>query len=166
MEYKATLRYLHITPRKVSRLVDGVRGKNAYAARAILAALPQKSSRALVKLIDAAAASARLKDGVAVEALRIKRFEVNPGPKRKRFMPRAFGRVSPVEKRMSHVTLALEGREDTGDARAPGDAAMRALSRAAKKPRSWSRSESAADTRKRHSTIRETGKRIFRRKTI
>lgn len=166
MEYKATIRHLHITPRKVGLLVSSVRGKNASAARAALTALPQRSSRSLVKLIDAAAASARLKDGVSMEVLRIKRFLVGPGPKRRRFMPRAFGRVSPVEKRMSHVTLVLEGETEAGGARAERGIATRLSSRAAATSRSWSRKKPTGDVRNQRPAVREAGKRIFRRKTI
>lgn len=166
MEYKATLRHLHITPRKVGRLIDSVRGKSASVARATLVALPQRSSRSLVKLIDAAAASARLEDGVNIEVLRIKKFTVDPGPKRRRFMPRAFGRVSPIEKRTSHVALVLEGGKEGGDAPMSTRATTRALAHRAVKSRSWSAEKSIPGSVERRLNIREAGKRIFRRKAI
>lgn len=167
MEYKATLRYLHITPRKVGRLVDSVRGNDASIARAKLAALPQRSSRSLVKLIDAALASARAKDGVSSGTFRIKRFEVSPGPKRRRFMPRAFGRVSPIEKRMSHVKLVLEGVAEGGQARAGRAATTKEISsRHLLKTRSWSAERPVSGSIKKSLNIREAGKRIFRRKAI
>lgn len=108
MQYTAKLRYLHITPRKVRRLAELMRGKNAHKARAELMGLIQRPRRPLVKLLDSAAANAREQDGIRSEALTVKTVRVDPAPKVRRPVPRAFGRTNFIEKRMSHVTVVLE----------------------------------------------------------
>ena len=51
MEAKATLRYIRISPRKVSILCDQIRGKSVKDANAILSVIPKAASEPLAKLV-------------------------------------------------------------------------------------------------------------------
>lgn len=107
-EIKAKLQYLHIAPRKV-RLVAGlIRGLDTTQALLILSRLPKRSSLPLTKLIQSAVTNATNNLQLSREGLYIKEIRVDQGTVLKRFMPRAFGRASPIRKKTSHVSLVLD----------------------------------------------------------
>ncbi len=104
----ARLRYLRMAPRKVRLVADHVRGMNVGQALALLRYTPNAAAKPLAKLLRSAVANAEQKGGrVDVDALFVKTLTVDGGPKMRRFMPRAMGRASRIEKRTSHVTVEL-----------------------------------------------------------
>lgn len=108
MEITATLRHLHIAPRKV-RLAAGVLcGMEVERAELELTHRAKRATPVLLKLLRSAAADARHNFHLESAALKIKEVRVNPGPVSKRFRARAFGRAAPIRRRTSHVTLVLE----------------------------------------------------------
>lgn len=92
------------TPRKARLLRPLVIGKTTAQALALLAVERRAGSVATIKLIRSA--MAQLPAQVAASAL-VTDLEVNEGPKRRMFMPRAQGRASPVLKRTAHLTVRL-----------------------------------------------------------
>jgi len=110
MEAKATLRYIRISPRKVSILCDQIRGKSVKDAEAILALIPKAASDPLAKLVHSAAANAENNHGMDPEKLYVAETFATPGPIIKRFMPRAKGRAYGIKKRTSHVTVVVKER--------------------------------------------------------
>ena len=112
MEAKATLRYIRISPRKVSILCDLIRGKSVAQASAILALTPKAAAEPLAKLVKSAAANAENKYGVRPENLVVKAAYVDEGPTMKRYRPRAKGSASPIMKRTSHITIIVATREE------------------------------------------------------
>ena len=110
MEAKATLRYIRISPRKVSIVCDQIRGKSVKDAEAILALIPKAASDPLAKLVHAAAANAENNHGMDPEKLYVAETYATPGPIIKRFMPRAKGRAYGIKKRTSHVTVVVKER--------------------------------------------------------
>src|SRR3972149_1134058 len=106
-EIKATLRNLNIAPRKVRLVASSVKGLHVQSAIARLDSMPQRSAGHLAKLLLSAVANAKdLK--LDENKLVVKSIEVNKGITLKRIRARAKGRATPVEKKMSHVTLLLE----------------------------------------------------------
>ncbi len=104
----ANLRFLHVAPRKVRLVADGVRGMKVGDALAVLRYRPQAAAKPLAKLLRSAVANAEQKGGhVDVDALIVKTLTVDQGPKMRRFMPRAMGRAFRVEKKTSHVYVEL-----------------------------------------------------------
>jgi large subunit ribosomal protein L22 len=104
----ATLRNLRVTPRKVRLVADHVRGKPVGAALAMLRYTPQAAAPHLAKLLRSAVANAEGKGGrVDVDALFVKTLLVDQGPKSRRFMPRAMGRATRIDKKTSHVYVEL-----------------------------------------------------------
>jgi len=116
---KAKLNSLRIAPRKV-RLVAGlIRRKPVIKAINQLEALAKKPADTLVKLINSGVANATNRYDVAAEDLVISEVTVDEGVKLKRFKPKGFGRVSPLEKKTSRITITLTSKK--GSVKADSD---------------------------------------------
>ena len=111
MEAKAYLRYVRISPRKVQIVCDLIRGKDAGTAMAILMQTPKSASEPVLKLLKSAAANAENNHQMDPEKLYVSQVFACPGPIIKRMMPRAQGRAYRINKRTSHVTLAVAEKE-------------------------------------------------------
>ena len=107
---KAYLRYVRIAPRKVQIVCDLIRGKDAGTAMAILMQTPKAASEPVLKLLKSAAANAENNHQMDPEKLYVSACYANPGPIIKRIMPRAQGRTYRINKRTSHVTIAVSER--------------------------------------------------------
>lgn len=110
MEAKATLRYARISPRKVQIVCDLIRGKSVPQATAILMSTPKAASELMLKILKSAAANAENNHQMDPEKLYVSACYANPGPIIKRIMPRAQGRAYRINKRTSHVTIAVSER--------------------------------------------------------
>ena len=98
MEAKAHLRYARISPRKVQIVCDLIRGKSVAA------------SELLLKLLKSAASNAENNHQMDPEKLYVSQVFACPGPIIKRMMPRAQGRAYRINKRTSHITIAVAER--------------------------------------------------------
>ena len=107
MEAKAHLRYARISPRKVKIVVDLIRGKDVAAATAILVNTPNAASELVLKLLKSAVANAEANHNMDVDKLYVSQVFACPGPILKRIMPRAQGRAFRINKRTSHITIAV-----------------------------------------------------------
>jgi large subunit ribosomal protein L22 len=109
MESKAHLRHLRMSPRKVSLVAGLVRGKAVGDALNILRFTRKAAALPLTKLIKSAVANASdlSKGQVDVDTLMVKHISVDQGPTSRRFMPRAMGRASRINKKTSHVHVVL-----------------------------------------------------------
>jgi len=103
---KAILKNYRQSPRKVRLIADLVRGKKVSSALAALKFVDKKASDPFAKVINSAVANAK-NQGVNVETLSIKKVTVDKGITFKRFMPRARGSASPINRRNSHITVEL-----------------------------------------------------------
>ena len=113
MQSQARLRHLRIAPRKVRLVADLVRGKPVGSALAILKFTPKAASKPMEKLLKSAIANAgdRSQGQVDVDKLFIFTLCVDQGPTARRFMTRAQGRATRINKKTSHVTLVLADRK-------------------------------------------------------
>jgi len=68
----------------------------------------KKSAKPILKLLNSAIANADNNFSLDPENLYIYKITVDEGPKYKRWMPRARGRVTEIQKKSSHITLVLE----------------------------------------------------------
>ena len=110
---KAFLKNNRQAPRKVRLIADAVRSRTVEEALAILSHTPNKAAPTLRKLIMSAAANARQEDvSIKDSELFIKTITVDKGITYVRYMPRAFGRASPINRESSHIRVTL-GRTDT-----------------------------------------------------
>jgi len=103
---KAKLKNLHIAPRKVRLVVDVIRGMHVVSALAQLQVMTNRSAPALTKLIQSAISNAKEKD-INIDNLIIGKITVDKGITLRRTLPKARGRASVIEKKMSHIDLEL-----------------------------------------------------------
>lgn len=103
---KATLSNYTQSPRKVRLVTDLVKGKSIDDAATLLKFEMRRAADPMLKLISSAVANAE-KQGESAKDLIIKNITVNKGIVVKRFMPRAFGRATPIRRRRSHITVTL-----------------------------------------------------------
>jgi large subunit ribosomal protein L22 len=111
MIYQATLRYARITPRKLSYVMDLVRGKNVGEARQILGLNTRRGAAFLIKLLKSAVANATVNPDVNEDNLYIKQALVEAGPVMKRWRTAPMGRGVPIKKRLSHAKIMLEEKK-------------------------------------------------------
>ena len=111
METRAVLKYARMSPRKVRRVVDLIRGKKAGEAMLALRFMPYKAARTVEKVLKSAMANAEQADaGMDAEEMSISAAFVDNGPIMKRMRARAMGRANTIRKRSSHITLYLSGK--------------------------------------------------------
>ena len=108
MEVKATAKGLKGSAQKMRRVIDAVRGKNVAEALGILRFLPTPMAREVAKVVKSAAANAENNFQMSPANLVITSIEANQGRTMRRFRPRSRGRVSPILKRSTHVTVTVE----------------------------------------------------------
>ncbi|MGN7457583.1 50S ribosomal protein L22 [Paenibacillus pasadenensis] len=106
-EARAHANQVRIAPRKAQLVVDLIRGKQVGEAIAILRHTPRAASPIVEKLLNSAIANAEHNYQLDVNNLVVSQVFVNQGPTMKRFMPRAMGRASRINKRTSHITLVV-----------------------------------------------------------
>jgi len=109
---KASARYVRIAPRKARLIADQVRGMHIESARALLQFSPRGAAHPIQKLINSAAANAENNHDLVGDEMRIATITVDEGPTLRRFRPRAMGRATPINKRTSHIRVALTPVED------------------------------------------------------
>ncbi len=108
----AKLNHLKIAPRKVRAIAGIIQGLSLNEAEAQLLMQRRRAAQAILKLLRSAAANAKNNQRLEPEKLFVKSIQVNQGSMLKRYLPRARGMATPIEKKMSHITLILgEGGE-------------------------------------------------------
>jgi large subunit ribosomal protein L22 len=108
----ASARYVRVAPRKARLIADQVRGMHIESARALLQFSPRGAAHPIHKLINSAAANAENNHELIGDEMRIASITVDEGPTLRRFRPRAMGRATPINKRTSHIRVALTPVED------------------------------------------------------
>ena len=103
---KAFLKNYRQSPRKVRLLADLVRGKSTADALATLQFIDKRAADPFAKVIKSAIANAK-DQGANEEKLFVKAVAVDKGTVLKRFMPRARGSASRINKRNSHISVEL-----------------------------------------------------------
>lgn len=162
---KAQLNGLRIAPRKV-RLVAGlIRRKPVVRAINQLEILAKKPADTLIKLVNSAVSNATSRYDVAIEDLFISEITVDEGMKLKRFRPKGFGRVSPLEKKTSRITIILtskKGSVKSGAGSAKADTKEVQTVKSVKKERRSARVGEAKVAKPQVSAA----KKLFQRKSI
>ncbi|MQA76296.1 MAG: 50S ribosomal protein L22 [Solirubrobacterales bacterium] len=109
---RAKARYVRVAPRKARLVADQVRGLPVDEARTLLRFSPRGAARDLTRLIDSAAANAEANHDLIADELRIAEIRVDEGPTLKRWRARARGRATRIDKRTSHLSVALTPTPD------------------------------------------------------
>lgn len=112
---KAIAKHVRISPKKANLVAGLVRRKNAVEALDILKFTPKKAAKILYKVLHSAIANAENNFKQKKDALIIKEIVVNEGRTLKRSVPISRGRVHPILKRTTHITVTvglLEGQSE------------------------------------------------------
>lgn len=106
----AQLNNARIAPRKMRFVANLIKGLPIKQAEAQLLFNRRRPSEPLLKLLRSAIANAKNKN-MDVNKLFIQTIRVDGGPMLRRFLPRAQGRATPIQKKSSHVTLVLAEKD-------------------------------------------------------
>ncbi len=110
MEVRAVSKYVRMSPRKLRRVAELIRGEPVDKALNILEFTHKAASRALYKTLKSAAANAIAAEGTArikVENLFVKQVTVDGGPIWKRVRPASMGRAYLIRKRTAHIGITI-----------------------------------------------------------
>ena len=111
MQVRAVAKDTGVSSRKVRLLVDMVRGKKVDEALTILKFTPTPIARVVAKVVKSAAANAESNFQMSPSDLKIVSIFADEARTLKRYRPRARGRVSPILKRSSHITVIVAEQE-------------------------------------------------------
>jgi large subunit ribosomal protein L22 len=109
--YRAVLKNVPTSPRKMRLVTDLISGMDVNKALHVLKYSPQEASRRVEKLLLSAIANWQSKnEGVRVEEsnLYVKEIHVDGGRSLKRLQTAPQGRAYRIRKRSNHVTLVLD----------------------------------------------------------
>ena len=112
---KAVNKNVRSSPRKISLVLDHIRGKMVDAALRDLDFIRKKISLDVSKTVKSAMANAENNNQFDIENLFIKEAYVGKSLVMKRFRPRAKGRASTKKKPYSRITIILEEKKEIKD---------------------------------------------------
>jgi len=110
----AIARHVRMSPTKVRRVVDLVRGLDVPQALAVLKFAPQAASEPVYKVLASAVANAEATEGLRSEELYVSKIFVDEGMTLRRIRARAKGSASRILKRASHITVVVEPSDEKG----------------------------------------------------
>ena len=111
-EAKAYLRGLKVSARKLNLVAQSIRGKSANAALAELTFSKRRIARDVKKVLQAAIANAENNHQLDVDRLYVKEATVGRAFALRRFHARGRGRMSPIEKHFSNLTVIVHERAE------------------------------------------------------
>ena len=114
MQAKAKSKYIRMSPRKISRVLDLVMGKRVDKALDILHFTSKSATDPIEKAIRSAVSNlGNLEEGQRLDLneIYITKAFVDQGPTLKRWKPRAMGRATRINKRTSHIRIVIDDAE-------------------------------------------------------
>ena len=105
---KAVAKYIRMSPHKIRRVIDQIRGRSYQEALMILEFLPYDAGGPVWQVVYSAAANAKNTYGLDKKKLVIDEIFANEGPKLKRIRPRAQGRAYKILKPTCHITVVVK----------------------------------------------------------
>jgi large subunit ribosomal protein L22 len=109
MAFKATHRFARIAPRKARLVMDLIRGRQVDDALAMLQFSKKRAAVLIDKVVRSAVANASEQEA-DTNALFVKECWVDPGPIIKRFQPKDRGKAYAIQKKTSHLVVAVDER--------------------------------------------------------
>jgi large subunit ribosomal protein L22 len=107
MQVSAKLRNARISTQKARLVANQVRGLPVGEALEVLTFSNKKAAHLMKGVLESAIAIAENNLGADVDELKVSTVMVDEGPTMKRIKARAKGRATRVEKRTSHITVAV-----------------------------------------------------------
>ncbi|MBW4445033.1 MAG: 50S ribosomal protein L22 [Plectolyngbya sp. WJT66-NPBG17] len=112
-EVRAVARYIRMSPFKVRRVLDQIRGRSYREALIILEFMPYRACEPVLKVLRSAAANAEHNEGLSRGNLVVSQAFADQGPVLKRFRPRAQGRAYQIRKPTCHITIGVAPGADS-----------------------------------------------------
>tara|TARA_B100001057_G_C22387890_1_gene771013 strand:- start:227 stop:601 length:375 start_codon:yes stop_codon:yes gene_type:complete len=109
---KAVNKNVRSSPRKISLVLDHIRGKKVNIVLRDLDFIRKKISKDVSKTVKSAIANAENNNQLDIDKLYIKEAFVGKSLVMKRFRPRAKGRASPINKPFSRITIILSEKKE------------------------------------------------------
>lgn len=106
-EVKAIARYVRMSPYKVRRVLDQIRGRTYREALIILEFMPYRACDPILKVLRSAVANAEHNNGLDPATLIVSQAYADGGPSLKRFRARAQGRAYQIRKPTCHITVSV-----------------------------------------------------------
>jgi large subunit ribosomal protein L22 len=106
-QVKAVAKYIRMSPHKVRRVLDQIRGKSYREALIVLEFMPYRACDPIVKVLRSAVANAENNNGLDPASLVISEAFADAGPTLRRYRPRAQGRAYQIRKPTCHITIAV-----------------------------------------------------------
>jgi large subunit ribosomal protein L22 len=111
-EVKASAKHIMMSPFKVRRVLDQIRGQSYRDALIMLEFMPYRACGPILKVLRSAVANAEHNQGYAPADLIISQAYADQGPTLKRFRPRAQGRAFQRRRPTCHITIAVAPGEE------------------------------------------------------
>jgi large subunit ribosomal protein L22 len=111
-EIKAIARYIRMSPFKVRRVLDQIRGRSYREALILLEFMPYRACEPILTVLRSAVANAEHNAGLDPAKLVVSQAYADGGPSLKRFRPRAQGRAYQIRKPTCHITIAVAETEE------------------------------------------------------
>ena len=112
---RAVNKNVRSSPRKISLVLDQIRGRKVGVALRDLEFLIKKISKDISKTVKSAVANAENNYQFDIDNLYVKEAYVGKSLVMKRFRPRAKGRASPINKPFSRITIVLSEKKEVKD---------------------------------------------------
>lgn len=107
----ARSKYLRISPRKLRRVVNVIRGMDVVTASDKLKFMPYSAASVINKILKSAVSNAKENEKLNPNELRITKAYVDQATTLKRWRAMSRGRGFPILKRTSHVTIEVNHDE-------------------------------------------------------
>lgn len=107
MEVKAVAKNVRMSAKKVRLVADVIRGNSVNDALQQLMFVNKRAVGPVQKVLQSAVSNAKHNFSLDQDKLYIKEIKVDEAFTIKRWMPRAFGRATPIRKRNSHITVVV-----------------------------------------------------------
>ena len=105
---RAEAKYIRMSPHKVRRVLDQIRGRSYREALMILEFLPYDAGSPIWQVVHSVAANAKNNYNLDKKKLIISEIFADEGPKLKRIRPRAQGRAFKILKPTCHITVVVK----------------------------------------------------------
>lgn len=106
-ESLSNVRYVRISPFKLRRVINVIRGRNYTQALVILTYMPYKSCKLILNALNSAVSNLKSNLTISNSKIFVSEARVDCGNFLKRFRSHAQGRIFLIKKRISHITKFL-----------------------------------------------------------
>ena len=113
MKAVAKQKYVRMSPLKVRRVLNMIRGKNVEEALNILHFTPKRAAGVIEKTLRSAVSNFYDRDeegNISTSEIFVKSASVDQGPTLRRFRPMSMGRVGRIRRKTSHISITIEDK--------------------------------------------------------